>query len=215
MPDFDTTLASDEFENSPLATVYYNVLNELVTARLGEGSTSKGSIHERRVALWVAWESHRIAPILEADNAQKIDMLTMVGLPKKQKDFAALLGVSDRTIRYYAEKYGRFVSTAQEMGVQRVLSRYDLPVLHALGLSAATPDGRNASDRRTFFTMRGFLVDKADITSGGGRLGDPEAEIIELLRNGRITPEDVIEELGPEDARKIIARANLASKGNQ
>lgn len=168
MADFDDKISDPEFENSPLAVVYYNVLSELIRERTGEEEArGNGRINERRVALWVAWESHRVAPILEEDNAQRIDMLTIVGLPKKQKDFAALLGVSSRTIRNYAEKYGRFVSTAQEMGVQRVLGRYDLLALHALGLSAANPAYQHSSDRRTFFTMRGFLVEKQDITSGG------------------------------------------------
>ena len=40
MPDFAAILAADEFENSPLATVYYNVLNELVNERLGDGRAS-------------------------------------------------------------------------------------------------------------------------------------------------------------------------------
>jgi len=168
MGDFNSTINDPEFEDSPLATVYYNVLNELIRERTGkEEAGGKGRLDERRVALWVAWESHRVAPILEDDTARRIDVLTIVGLPKKQKEFATLLGVSARTIRNYAAKYGRFVSTAQEMGVQRVLSRYDLLALHALGLSAASPSYQHASDRRTFFTMRGFLVDKQDITSGG------------------------------------------------
>lgn len=169
MPDFDTQINSDAFEDSPLATVYYNVLNELTGKEKG-----RGRIGQRRVALWVAWESHRVANITNEDfanaNAHKVDLLTMVGLPKTQKAFAELIGVSPRTLRNYAKKHGHFVSLAQEMGVQRVLSRYDLPALHALGLSASTPDSRHSSDRRIFFTMRGHLVDKQDITSDGEKL---------------------------------------------
>lgn len=55
---------------------------------------------------------------------------------------------------------------------------------------------------------------KQDITSGGEKLSDWEGQIAALLINGRITADDVLEELGPEDARRVIARANLASKGN-
>jgi len=213
MADFDSKIKDTEFEDSPLAMVYYNVLNELVTERLGESEKERaGKVEERRVALWVAWESHRIAPILEeGDNAQKIDMLTVVGLPKKQKDFAALLGVSARTIRNYAAKYGRFVSTAQEMGVQRVLSRYDLPALHALGTSAANANHQHSSDRRIFFTMRGMLVDKSETKNTEADWRD---EVVEMLKNGRITADDVTNEFGPEDARELIARANLGSRGD-
>jgi hypothetical protein len=40
-------------------------------------------------------------------------------------------------------------------------------------------------------------------------------EIVEMLQNGRITADDVARELTPEDAKEIIARANLARKGGR
>lgn len=40
-------------------------------------------------------------------------------------------------------------------------------------------------------------------------------EVVELLKNGRITADDVLEEFGPTDAKELIARANLASKGSK
>lgn len=38
-------------------------------------------------------------------------------------------------------------------------------------------------------------------------------EIVEMLQNGRITADDVANEFEPEDAKELIARANLARKG--
>lgn len=168
--NFDTVIDAEVFENSPLATVYYNVLNELK-----EGKSGRGNMGQRRVALWVAWESHRIAPVVDEDDpdAQKVDLLTIVGLPKTQTEFAAWLGVSTRTIRNYANngRYAELISTARETGVQRVLGRYDILALHALGSSAATPQPNHSSDRRIFFTMRGLLTHKQDVNLATGSNG--------------------------------------------
>ena len=149
MTDFD--INSPIFDNSPLATIYHNVKNELKLKM----TTKRPPKWHHNVALWVAWESHKVAP--GALNVGSGDLLKAVGLPAKQKDLAKLLGVDSRTIRNYAAKYGHFVETARADGVQRILSRYDLPALHALGVVATSPSGGIAAERKLFFQMRGML----------------------------------------------------------
>ena len=159
MPEFDTTITSEVFETSPLAAVYYSVLNELVARRLGENSSSQGNITERRVALWAAWEAHKTAK----DNSG-LNLLKMVGLPGKQKDFAKLLGVSARTIRKYQKEHAEFASTGREMTFNRLLGRYRLGAVQALGQVVTDKEhSQFAQSQRTFFTMTGDLVDKADL----------------------------------------------------
>ena len=172
------TVDSDAFQNSPLAEVYYVVRNELKEA---DAAKKKRAWHHR-VALWVAWESHKIASI---DEGTQGDLLQMVGLPKTQKEFAQVLGVSSRTLRNYAQDYSSYVETARATGVQRVLSRYDLHALHALGMMASLPSTQASSDRRTFFTMRGYLTDKTDITTGGEKLPTPQIYIPDNERDSR------------------------------
>lgn len=139
-------IKSGEFENSPLAEIYYNCRSE-------------GYSH--RVSLWAAWESHKSAAVEGGG-----DLLKLVNLPRTQKDFADLIGVSSRTIRKYKTEHAALLETCRTTAFNRLLGRYRLPALHALGQSAATPDPKHASDRRIFFTMTGDLVDRQDITSG-------------------------------------------------
>ena len=167
-------LDSDTFQNSPMAEVYYAVRNEL---REDDGKKKSRSWHHR-VALWVSWESHKIAAI---DEGTQGDLLEMVGLPRTQKEFAQLIGVAPRTVRSYSLKHGGLVEMARTSGVQRVLGRYDLHALHALGMVASLPSPQAASDRRTFFTMRGFFTEKKDVTLLGTDLSKLSLEELEKL----------------------------------
>lgn len=152
---------SDDFQNSPLALVYDAVANEL---RERDPAKKKRPFHHR-VALWAAWESHKVAPGTEVVAGE---YLAKLGLPKTQKEMAALLGVSPRALRQYAQDYGEFINTAKAMGVQRILAQYDLGVLHAMGQVATLPIPQATSERRLFWQMREMLpADKNDVTSDG------------------------------------------------
>lgn len=80
-------------------------------------------------------------------------------------------------------------------------------------------NNRNVETAKWWLRMkeRDEFSDKSqtDITSGGDKLGDWRDEVVDLLKNGRITADDVLEEFGPTDAKEMIARANLASKGGK
>jgi len=189
------------FEDSPLSAVYYNVKNEL---KERNGGRSAASHH--RVALWAAWEAHKTAK----DN-RGVSLLRLVGLPETQKEFAAFLGVSDRTVRNYRDEYGEFVGTAQTMTFNRLLADYRLDAARALGEVATDKEhSQFAQSQRTFFTLTGDLVDKSETKNTETDWRD---EVVDLLKNGRITPDDVRDEFGPEIASELIARANVASKG--
>lgn len=163
------SIKSEAFEDSPLAEVYYNLINEI---------DDKGKkMYSPNVALWAAWEAHRSA----ATVGRTKDWLKALGLPKTRKEFATLIGVSDRTIRKYARDNPELSRMAQNMSANRVLAEYRLPVLHALGKSASSADYKHAPDRRTFLTMTGDLVDRQDITTGG----ESVAPRIYLPDNGR------------------------------
>lgn len=170
--EFDTK--SDDFQNSPLALVYYAVANEL---RERDPVKKKRPFHHR-VALWAAWESHRVAPGTEATAGE---FFSMLGLPRTQRGMADLLGVSPRTLRQYSMDYSEFVATAREMGVQRVLAQYDLAALHALGQVASLPEPSAVPGMRLFLHMRGLLpAEKADanvaVNSGGMTVEEWKAE---------------------------------------
>ena len=146
-PVFD--LDSSLFNDYPLADVYYAVRNELKE----RDPAKKSRAAHHRIALWSAWEAHKTAK----DNSG-LDLLKMVGLPSKQKEFAELLGVSARTIRKYQDEYAEFARTGQEMTFARLLGRYRLGAVEALG-QVVTDLGHSqfAQSQRTFFTMTGDL----------------------------------------------------------
>lgn len=150
---------SPTFQDSPLATAYYGIRAELQE----RDGRSKPSHH--RIALWAAWEAHKTD---QTDDGT--DLLSLVGLPKTQKEMASLIGVSDRRLRTYAKQYAEYASMAQDTAVHRLLMRYRLPALHALGRSAAGDTPQSPTDRRTFFTITGDLVQKQDVTSGGEKI---------------------------------------------
>ena len=136
------------------------------------------------VALWAAWAAHKTA-VIEEESEHK-DLLTAVGLPRKQKDFAKVLGVSPRTLQKYAKKHPGLVRSAQDMGVKRLLGLYRLPALHALGQSASDPSHLHAADRRTYFTITGDLVQKQDITSDGEKLESVSfTAVVEALQKAK------------------------------
>lgn len=150
------------FEDSPLADVYYAVRNELKE----RDPVKKSRAAHHRIALWAAWEAHRTAK-----DGSGLDLLGMVGLPSKQKEFAELLGVSARTIRKYQNEYAEFARTGQEMTFSRLLGRYRLGAVEALGqVVTDLTHSQFAQSQRTFFTLTGDLVDKQDITSGGDKI---------------------------------------------
>jgi hypothetical protein len=92
-------------------------------------------------------------------------------LPDKQKEFAELLGVSARTIRKYQEEHAEFAATGQQMTFTRILGRYRLGAVEALGQVVTDKEhGQFAQSQRTYFTLTGDLVDKQDITTGGDKL---------------------------------------------
>ncbi len=153
---------SSLFNDSPLADVYYAVRNELEER---DPKKEKRKWHHN-IALWAAWEAHKTAK----DNSG-LNLLKMVGLPDKQKEFAELLGVSARTIRKYQDEYAEFARTGQEMTFTRLLGRYRMGAVEALGQVATDKEhSQFAQSQRTFFTLTGDLVDKQDITSGGDKL---------------------------------------------
>jgi len=200
MTEFSTDSAA--FNDSPLADVYYAVRNEL---RERDPAKKSRAAHHR-IALWSAWEAHKTAK----DNSG-LDLLKMVGLPGKQKEFAELLGVSARTIRKYQDEYAEFARTGQEMTFARLLGRYRLGAVEALGQVVTDKEhSQFAQSQRTFFTLTGDLVDKSETKNTETDWRD---EVVDLLKNGRITPDDVRDEFGPEIASELIARANVASKG--
>jgi len=152
-------IESPTFQDSPLATAYYNIRAEL-RERDGRSNAS-----HHRIALWAAWEAHKTA---QTDDGT--DLLSIVGLPKTQKEMAKIIGVSDRRLRTYAKQYSEYAIMAQDTAVNRLLMRYRLPALHALGRSAAGDSPQAPTDRRTFFTITGDLVQKQDVTSGGEKI---------------------------------------------
>lgn len=189
-------LDNEAFDGSPLAEVYYNVLNELVER---DGGRRKKEHH--RIALWAAWESHRVSAVFDGS---RFDLLTAVGLPKTQRAFAELVGVNPRTLRGYYAKYGEFVTTAQEMGVGRVLAGYDVAVLHATGASASIVDSRHSSDRRLFAQLRGWLVEKHEVSSTSW-----QDEVIGALKAGDVSAAVVVAELGVDVARPLLRAAGV------
>ncbi len=175
------------FNDSPLSAVYYSVKNELITRRLGENSKSEGSKEDHRVAMWAAWEAHKTAK-----DGRGVSLLTLVGLPTKQKEFAEFLGVSDRTIRNYQKKHREFIGTAQTMTFNRLLADYRLDAAQALGQVATDKaHPQFAQSQRTFFTLTGDLVDKQDITSGGEKV--QQITVIREDRDAVTSPDDETE----------------------
>lgn len=167
---------SDVFNNSPLATVYYNVRHELKEAE--PNKRSKPSHH--RIALWAAWEAHRTA---KTETGQSL--LKLVGLPDKQHEFADLLGVSARTIRKYQKAHAEFARTGQEMTFNRLLGRYRLGAVQALGEVVTDKEhSQFAQSQRTFFTMTGDLVDKAGAPPRTGEI-TPDHRFLQLPHQNR------------------------------
>lgn len=190
-------IESPTFQDSPLATAYYNIRAEL-KERDGRGKAS-----HHRIALWAAWEAHKTAQTEDGT-----DLLSVVGLPKTQKEMAKVIGVSDRSLRKYAKQYAEYAIMAQDTAVNRLLMRYRLPALHALGRSAAGDTPQSPTDRRTFFTITGDLVTKSQMDANVKET-DWRDEVVEMLRDGRISPEDVLDEFEPTLARQLIARAKV------
>ena len=179
------------FEDSPLATVYYNVKNELKERNGGRAAAA-----HHRIALWAAWEAHKTAK-----DSNGVSLLALVGLPVKQKEFAEFLGVTARTVRSYAEEYGEFAETAQTMTFNRLLADYRLDAVRELGEVATDKSHPQfAQSQRTFFTLTKDFVDRQDITTGGDKIEmEKPRQVLHLkmdeLRNRMLArPETAVEE---------------------
>lgn len=126
---------SDNFRQSPLGYIYWCLRTEK---------------HRHEVAFWAAWYTHKT----------NIALMKKLGLPKHQYELAALLGVSDRTIRNYHQKHGRLLETARAMMVDNVLAEYVPGALEAMGKMAKQVSAYGHADRRLLFEMTGVYVPK-------------------------------------------------------
>jgi hypothetical protein len=151
----------EPFTDSPLAIVYYGLRGE-------------GYVHN--VALWAAWIAHPDKTLRQ-----------QLGLPDTQKEFAAGLGVSPRTIRKYPHKHPALVSHAHNLIMNSVLSDYLPGALKQMGESASQIAGSGGhQDRRLLFEMLGVYAPKVkqELTGKDGEPLPPAVQIY-LPDNGR------------------------------
>lgn len=105
-----------------------------------------------------------------------------LGLPDTILELAALLGVSDRVMRNYRSKYAAVFATTYQTVRKSFLDVYYGRSLEAMGETAAMVGREGNADRRLLFDMRGDLVGRVDMTSGGERI---EAPVVYIPANGR------------------------------
>lgn len=145
---------------------------------------------EWRTALYIAWKSCPVS----------------VREPKTQeqlaKDYLNLR--SDRVIRKWRALNPKIDQYIAQMKAAPLM-RYRGQVFLALAETASliTPDAN--SDRRLFFEMTGDYTPKSKVT-----LNVWQDELVKAVKEGRLKPEDVVRELGLEDARSILIAAGAA-----
>jgi len=108
---------------------------------------------------------HRVALLTIHDAFPSKPERARLGLPATVKELAALLGVTDRSMRAYRTQYSDIFGATLKTMETVFLDQYYGRVMEALGETAATIGREGAHDRVTFLKMRKVLVDRTDVTS--------------------------------------------------
>lgn len=123
--------------------------------------------------------------------------------PKTQKDLASnVLGLkSDRTIQKWREDDRSIDERVAKLQIEPLM-RHRRDVIEALIAVASSHDPKAASDRRVFLEMVGDYKPKSTV-----QMQSWQDEIVALLKEGSLSAQDVIDELGLDDARPLLIAA--------
>ncbi len=113
---------------------------------------------------------HRVAVVAIHDSFASKSDRARLGLPVKMNDLAGSLGVSDRILRGYREKYRDVLAATRGTMLNTFVNTYYGRVLESLGESAAMPGRDGTADRRLFLQMAGELVEQQEVTMKGGAM---------------------------------------------
>jgi hypothetical protein len=140
-----------------------------------------------RKAAYIAWASS----------------VVMLRWPKTQAELASkVLGLrSDRTIQKWRADDPSIDERVAKLQVEPLL-RHRRDVIEALVTSAMSPDPKSHPDRKMFLEMTGDYKAKSTV-----QLQSWQDEIVALLKDGALTAQDVIDELGLDDARPLLIAA--------
>lgn len=143
------------------------------------------------------WDWRKAAYIAWASSA------VILRWPKTQGELATrVLGLrSDRTIQKWRSDDPSIDERVAKLQVEPLL-RHRRDVIEALITSAMSPDPKSHPDRKMFLELTGDYKSKSTV-----QMQSWQDEIVALLKAGSITAQDVIDELGIEDARQILIAA--------
>jgi len=123
--------------------------------------------------------------------------------PKTQMELATkVLGLrSDRTIQKWRADDARIDERVAKMQIEPLM-RHRRDVIEALVAVASSHDPKAASDRRVFLEMTGDYKPKSTV-----QMQSWQDEVVALLKEGQLTAQEVIDELGLDDARQLLIAA--------
>lgn len=113
---------------------------------------------------------HRVAVVAIHDSFPAKSERARLGLPVRITELAGALGVTDRVLRGYREKYRDVFGATRGTILNSFVNTYYGRVLETLGESAVVPGRDGAADRRLFLQIAGELVERQDVTVKGGAL---------------------------------------------
>ena len=142
---------------------------------------------EWRTALYIAWKSCPVS-LREPKTQEQLAM-----------DFLNLK--SDRVIRKWRKMNPKIDQYIAQMKAAPLM-RYRGQVFMALAETASMVNPDANSDRRLFFEMTGDYTPRSKLT-----LNVWQDELVKAVKEGRLKPEDVVRELGLDDARSILIAA--------
>lgn len=143
------------------------------------------------------WDWRKSAYIAWASSA------VILRWPKTQGELATqVLGLrSDRTIQKWRADDPRIDERVAKLQVEPLL-RHRRDVIEALVTSAMSPDPKSHPDRKMFLELTGDYKAKSTV-----QMQSWQDEIVALLKAGSLSAQDVIDELGLDDARPLLIAA--------
>ncbi len=123
--------------------------------------------------------------------------------PKTQMELATkVLGLkTDRTIQKWRADDEHIDDRVAKMQIEPLM-RHRRDVIEALISVASSHDPKAASDRRVFLEMTGDYKPKSTV-----QMQSWQDEVVALLKDGQLTAQEVIDELGLDDARQLLIAA--------
>lgn len=143
------------------------------------------------------WDWRKAAYIAWASSA------VILRWPKTQGELATtVLGLrGDRTIQKWRADDPRIDERVAKLQVEPLL-RHRRDVIEALVTSSMSPDPKSHQDRKMFLEMTGDYRAKSTV-----QMQSWQDEIVAHLKAGSLTAQDVIDEIGLDDARPLLIAA--------